>query len=104
MKIKVFNIYLAVKDQMPVARFFKNLKSGDLFGLFHKRSHLRDTGQPKVMYNTKATATKSAKSLSDKHGVHFSHYKCIYCNGYHIGKNRTSLNTPAKMETKTDIE
>ncbi len=40
------------------------------------------------MYNTKKTAIKSANSMAKKKGVHFSNYKCLYCNGYHIGKNR----------------
>jgi len=26
--------------------------------------------------------------MSKKHGVHFSNYKCIFCDGYHLGKNR----------------
>lgn len=40
------------------------------------------------MYNTKASATKAAESMSKKHGVWFSNYKCLHCDGYHIGKNR----------------
>jgi len=40
------------------------------------------------MYNTKETATKSAEAMSKKRGVHFSTYKCAFCDGYHIGRNR----------------
>lgn len=40
------------------------------------------------MYNTKETAIKSANAMSKKNGVYFSNYKCIFCDGYHIGKNR----------------
>ena len=54
------------------------------------RSHFRDNGNPKVIYNTKETATKSALKLTEKHGVWFSNYKCIWCDGYHIGKNRAN--------------
>jgi len=57
--------------------------------LFHKNSHFRgDTGQAKVMYNTKKTALKSAEAMSKKRGTHFSTYKCIFCDGYYIGSNR----------------
>ena len=33
--------------------------------------------------------------MSQKHNTHFSVYKCLYCDGYHIGKNR---------ENKTDYD
>ena len=26
--------------------------------------------------------------MSKKHNTHFSFYKCLFCDGYHIGKNR----------------
>lgn len=26
--------------------------------------------------------------MEKKNGVHYSVYKCIYCDGYHIGRNR----------------
>lgn len=77
-----------MKDQMPLKRFIKNLRKGHILGLFYKRSHFRDNGQPKVAYNTKATATKVAAQMSAKKGVWFSNYKCLYCDGYHLGKNR----------------
>ena len=86
--MKLKNLYLGLKDQMPLKRFVRNLLKGHVLGLFSKRSHFRDNGQPKVTYNTKATAEKSAQKLKLKYGVHFSNYKCIYCDGFHLGKNR----------------
>lgn len=57
--------------------------------MFSKNSHRRsDTGKLKVMYNTRETAIKSANSMSKKFDKHFSVYKCVFCDGYHIGKNR----------------
>jgi len=41
-----------------------------------------------VVYNSKATALKSAEALGKKRNVHFSVYKCAYCDGYHLGRNR----------------
>lgn len=84
------NIYLVIKDQMPMKRFFINFfVTRNAWGLFHKNSHISyRSGKPKVSYNTKDTAIKSALSMSKKHGKHFSPYKCFHCDGYHIGKNR----------------
>lgn len=90
--MKIRNLILAIKDQLPVSRFLKNLKKGHLYGLFHIRSHTRADGSPKVMYNTKATAQKSADSLMKKKGQYFSNYKCLFCDGYHLGKNRDNPN------------
>ena len=86
--MKIQNVYLALKDQMPLKRFIRNLAKGHVLGLFHKRSHLREDGTPKVMYNSKKTAEKSAASMRQKTGKWFSNYKCIFCDGYHLGKNR----------------
>ena len=87
--ITLKNLYLGLKDQLPWKRFFHNFfVTGNAKGLFYKRSHINANGKPKVMYNTKKTANKSAEKLGEKHGTHFSNYKCIYCNGYHLGKNR----------------
>lgn len=85
---KIRNIYLAFKDQLPFTRLVRNLYKGHVFGLFHKRSHFRDNGEAKVKYNTKATAKKVAAQMMVKHGKYFSTYKCLWCDGYHLGKNR----------------
>ena len=34
------------------------------------------------------SAQNSAEAMSKKHNTHFSYYKCLFCDGYHIGKNR----------------
>lgn len=58
-KIKLRNLLLALKDQGPFLRFFKNFFiSENSRGLFHIRSHQRDNGRKKVKYNTKKTAKK----------------------------------------------
>jgi hypothetical protein len=93
--IKFMNLILVIKDQMPLTRFIRNLRKGHLLGIVSKRSHFRGDGVPKQIYNTKNTAVKSAKKMSEKNGVYFSNYKCLWCDGYHIGKNRENktLNT-----------
>lgn len=88
--MKIKNIYLALKDQMPLKRMFRNFFiSGNAWGIFHKNSHVNQSnGKLKVTYNTRATAVKSAEAMPKKHDGYFAVYKCIYCDGYHIGKSR----------------
>jgi len=88
--IKIKNLFLALKEQGPFKRAFRNFFiTGNAWGLFHKNSHIRfETKKLKVMYNSKETAFKAAVSMGKKNNVHFSVYKCIYCDGYHLGKNR----------------
>lgn len=75
---------------MPLKRFIRNFFiTRNAWGLFHENSHISfASGLGKVTYNTKETAIKSAASMSKKHKKHFSPYKCLHCDGYHIGKNR----------------
>ncbi len=88
-RMRLRNLAKALWEQGPFKRFVRNFfVTGNALGMFSKRSHLTESGKAKVMYNTKKTAEKSAKKLSEKHGKHFSHYKCVFCDGYHLGKNR----------------
>jgi hypothetical protein len=75
---------------MPLKRFIKNfLITRNAWGLFHVNSHINQrTLNPKVNYNTKETAVKGAISMSKKYKKHFNPYKCLHCDGYHLGKNR----------------
>jgi hypothetical protein len=88
--MKFKNLILALLDQGPIKRAFRNFFiTGNAWGLFHINSHIRqDTQKPKVMYNTKETALKSAEAMGKKRDTHFSVYKCAYCDGYHLGRNR----------------
>lgn len=84
------NLCLALKDQLPLKRFVRNFFiTRNAWGLFSKSSHVSSySGKDKVKYNTKNTALKAAKSMEKKIGKSFSAYKCVYCDGYHIGKNK----------------
>lgn len=84
------NILLGLRDQGPWKRAFRNfLITGNAWGLFSINSHKRqDTGKEKTTYPTKESARKAADSMGKKHGKYFSVYKCVFCDGYHLGKNR----------------
>jgi hypothetical protein len=45
-------------------------------------------GQAKIIYNTKASAIRAAEQMAKKTGSKFGKWKCMHCDGYHIGKNR----------------
>lgn len=91
--MKLKNILLVIKDQGPFTRFIRNFFiTRNAWGLFSINSHMsKSTGKLKVKYNTKESAMKAAKAMTEKHGVWFSNYKCLHCDGYHLGKNRNSI-------------
>lgn len=90
MKIKLKNFWIWFKDQVSRKRFFYNMFiSRNAWGAFSINSHIRgSTQQPKITYTTKESALKAAEKMSVKYGKHFSTYKCLFCDGYHVGKNR----------------
>lgn len=89
MKATIKNLKLVLKDQLPLKRLFYNFFiTGNARGIFSKYSHVNKSGVPKVGYNTKKTAIKAADTMSQKHDVVFKSYKCLFCNKYHIGKNK----------------
>lgn len=86
--MRLRNIVLGLRDQLPLRRLVRNLRNGNVLGLFHPRSHLTYSGTPKIAYSSKASAQKAAAKMQQKHGHYFSNYKCLLCDGYHIGKNQ----------------
>ena len=89
-RITFRNFWIWFKDQVKRRRVFINFfVTGNAWGAFSINSHINQhTGKPKVMYNTINSAKKSADEMSKKTGAHFSYYKCLFCDGYHVGKNR----------------
>ena len=88
-KIKWKNFWLWLKDQVKRKKAFYNFFiSRNAWGAFSVYSHIRrETNEPKVIFNTKETGLKVAEKMGKKHGKHFSVYKCLYCDGYHLGRN-----------------
>ena len=86
-QMKLRNLWLVLKDQGPWSRFWRNMRKGHLLGILSQRSHLNANGKPKIAYGSKASAIRAAESMAKKRNVYFSNYKCLHCNGYHIGKN-----------------
>lgn len=88
--MKLRNLYLALKDQLPWKRLWRNFfVTGNAWGMFHVNSHVsQGTGKPKVQYPKRSSAEKASEKMQLKHGYRYSVYKCVFCDGYHIGRNR----------------
>lgn len=87
--MKIKNLFLAIYDQLTRKGAWRNIfVTHNAFGIFSRYSHTaRGSGKQKMSYPTKAVAMKAAKAMGEKHGVHFSVYKCAWCDGWHVGKN-----------------
>lgn len=83
------NIIPWLKDQLSRPQWFRNFFiTRNAWASFSVYSHVRrSTGTAKKTYSTKEAALKVAEKESFKKGVHFSVYKCLYCDGWHCGKN-----------------
>jgi hypothetical protein len=87
--MKIKNLYLALKDQLPLQRAFKNFFiTGNAWGMFSKKSHSLGPSRDKITYYKISSAKNAALKMNQKYNKHFSVYKCIFCDGYHIGKNK----------------
>ena len=87
--VKIKNLILGLKGQLPIKRAFRNFFiTGNAWGMFSKQSHIRKDGKLKQSFPTVDSANKSAQQMSKKHKKHFSVYKCVHCDGFHLGKNR----------------
>ena len=99
--MKIRNLFLAIYDQLTRKGAWRNIfVTHNAFGIFSRYSHTaRGSGKPKMSYPTKAVALKAAEAMGEKHGVHFSVYKCAWCDGWHVGKNAQN-----KVKPKDDSE
>ena len=99
--MKIKNLFLAIYDQVTRKGAWRNIfVTHNAFGIFSRYSHTaRGSGKPKMSYPTKDVALKAAEAMGEKHGVHFSVYKCAWCDGWHVGKNAQN-----KVKPKDDSE
>lgn len=102
-KMSFKNMMKSIWFQLTKKNAFRSIFiTHNAFGIFSKNSHINQhTGVAKVTYSKKS-AIKSAEKMSEKFTlkegkpIHFSYYKCAFCDGYHIGKNRQN-------KTKQDL-
>ena len=99
--MKIKNLFLAIYDQLTRKGAWRNIfVTHNAFGIFSRYSHTAcGSGKLKMSYPMKAVALKAAEAMGEKHGVHFSVYKCAWCDGWHVGKNAQN-----KVKPKDDSE
>lgn len=103
--MKIKNLIYAVCEQLLRPQSWCNIfVTHDAFGIFSRYSHIsRRTDQPKMTYPTRSDAQKAAEVMSKKYGVHFSVYKCVWCDGWHIGKNSRNKVKPETISVTHNL-
>ena len=103
-KISFKNSILAIWNQLTRNGAWRNIfVTHNAFGIFSKYSHIsRRSGTPKIPYPNKRVALRAAEAMGKKHGVHFSIYKCAWCDGWHIGKNAQNKITNSEVVPDTN--
>ena len=84
------NLILAIYDQLIRPKALRHIFiTHNAFGIFSRYSHIaRQSRKPKIAYPSREAASQAATAMERKYGVHYSVYKCAWCDGWHIGKNR----------------
>ena len=102
MKISFKNSILAIWNQLTRKGAWRNIfVTHNAFGIFSEYSYIsRRNGKPKIPYPNKKVALRAAEAMEKKHGVHFSVYKCAWCDGWHIGKNAQNKIKSDALENK----
>lgn len=103
--IKLGNVWIWLKELHHRGTLFRAFFiTRNAFGSFHINSHInQSTGLPKVCYNHESSAKKSAEAMTKKRGEYFSYYKCLFCNGYHIGKPMNRKPVTEEVESNDKI-
>lgn len=103
--IKLKNVWIWLKELHHRGTLFRAFFiTRNAFGSFHINSHInQSTGLPKVCYNHESSAKKSAEAVTKKRGEYFSYYKCLFCNGYHIGKPMNRKPVAGEVESNDKI-
>ena len=96
------NCISAIWNQLTRKGAWRNIfVTHNAFGIFCEYSHIsRRSGEPKIPYPNKKVALRAAEAMGKKHGVHFSVYKCAWCDGWHIGKNAQNKITDNNVSYK----
>ncbi len=104
LRISFRNCILAIWNQLTRKGAWRNVfVTHNAFGIFSKYSHIsRRSGKPKIPYPNKKVALRAAEAMGKKHGVHFSVYRCAWCDGWHIGKNVQNKITNSEVAPDTN--
>ena len=104
-KIKFRYIGMWLKDQMSRSDWFRNMfVHRSAWGAFSIYAHAkRSDGKSKISYKSKAKAEKAAFDMAKRYGYHFTTYKCLFCDGWHVSK-AVKRNAEGKTSEKVALD
>jgi hypothetical protein len=81
------NVKSAIIYQFRKPDWFKQwVIKRNAWGIFSKHSHTKKDGVEKQKYNTEASALRAAEAMQKRYEGKFACYKCMFCDGFHVGK------------------
>lgn len=88
-EIKYANLKIWLAELFERKNLWKQLFDYRMvWGAFSIHSHRRRSdGKPNITFSTRMKAVKAASDMQLKYGVPFSAYKCLFCDGWHVGKS-----------------
>lgn len=91
-RIKYNNLKIWWTELLERGDFWRQLLNYRMtWGAFSIYSHQRRSdGKVNIIYSTRKKAFKAATNMQLKYGCSFSAYKCLFCDGWHVGKCKSS--------------
>jgi len=81
------DIKAAILYQIKQKDWFKQiLIKKNAWGIFSEYSHTKKDGGIKQRYELERHAKKAAESMERKYANKYVAYRCMFCDGFHIGK------------------
>jgi len=85
--MNIKNIISAIRFQFGKEDWFTQwFIKRNAWGIFSKWSHIKKDGTDKQKYPRVDSASRASEKMTEKYDGKFAHYKCAFCDGYHIGK------------------
>ena len=99
-RIKYSNLHIWWKELLQRKDFWKLIFNYRLvWGAFNIHSHQRRSDRKtNITYSTRKKADKAAMNMQVKYDIPFSAYKCLFCDGWHVGKQYTSSREAQSQE------
>lgn len=95
-RISFRNVLLWLADQLTHPSTLFQRRS---WGVFSVYAHVRQSDRkPKNISDTKERALTTAHFMAEKYAGKYSVYKCVYCDGWHVGKESQSTSQSQEKE------
>ena len=104
-KLKPKYLVLWLVDQFRQPGWFRRLLiKGNAWFAFSIYSHIgKKDGKEKTSFALRKQAKKNADKLSVAVGTPYIVYKCLYCDGWHVGKDSSVEDSDSPIEDRASI-